>query len=193
VHPLPFESAHCECVAAKHGIHNMGATAHTGCTGCTNPLTHDPLGRTGPRRDLAGTSFASSELRPPPLLCVLAPASPLASPRPPPPPAHATLKLPSHSSGNLPTRSPPHPSAFRCTFRCKINLLPCLPLSTSQSRLLRAHARSLTTRLSYMMRKLTGPCVTVLAVQIGTQGATLASKSVCSQKGHREKCRSGFR
>ena len=43
LHPLPFESVQCKCVAAKHGIHNMGATAHTGCTGSTNSLTHDPL------------------------------------------------------------------------------------------------------------------------------------------------------
>lgn len=128
----------------QRGIHNMGATAHTGCTGCTNPLTHDPLGRSGLRRDLAGTSRASPELCPPPLLCLLAPASPRASPCPPPPSAHATLKLPSHSSGNLPTRSPPHPSASLCTSRCKINLLPCLTHSTSLSRLLCACA--LTTR-----------------------------------------------
>ncbi len=87
--------------------------------------------RTSPRRDLAGTSSASPQLCPPPLFFVLASASPLASPRPPPPPARATLKLPSHSSGNLPTCSPPHPLAFRCTSRCKINLLHCLPFSTS--------------------------------------------------------------
>ena len=130
---------------------------------CSSKTWHTQDGGNRAHRDLAGSSRPSPELCPPPLLSVLAPASPLVSPRPPPPPAHATLKLPSHSSGNLPTHSPPHPSAFRCTSRCKINLLPCLPLSTSQSRLLCARARSLTTCLSYKMRKLTGPCVTVLA------------------------------